>query len=284
MEIRTLETFHIVAQELNFTKAANRLNYSQPTVTKHIQSLETELGTTLIEKVSGGYVLTFAGEELLKHTTNILKEVQLAKKISPKPSSKYLMKVQGHDYYLYKYVAPIMNPVIQHFPMLSFKLEGTNNTTTINKLLKNEIDIGLVSGNIATSELLYEKIGAENTALCISKKLYKREANLEYYLEKYPVILDKSEKQSYDSFFYQSQYAPILIDCSSDEVIQQSIIQNNMLGIVRTGRLSELLEHDEIVVIKILSHPEPINVVMNSNRLDNKYINHVFNRICQLQR
>ena len=34
MEFRTLQTFQVVAEELNFTKAAIKLNYSQPTVTK----------------------------------------------------------------------------------------------------------------------------------------------------------------------------------------------------------------------------------------------------------
>ena len=43
MEFRTLQTFQVVAEELNFTKAAIKLNYSQPTVTKHIRSLEEHL-------------------------------------------------------------------------------------------------------------------------------------------------------------------------------------------------------------------------------------------------
>lgn len=50
MEFRTLQTFQVVAEELNFTKAAIKLNYSQPTVTKHIRSLEEHLGTILLEK------------------------------------------------------------------------------------------------------------------------------------------------------------------------------------------------------------------------------------------
>lgn len=56
MEIRTLQTFLVVAEELNLTRAAIKLNYSQPTVTKHIKSLEDELGTVLLTKHNGKYV------------------------------------------------------------------------------------------------------------------------------------------------------------------------------------------------------------------------------------
>ena len=77
MEFRTLQTFQVVAEELNFTKAAIKLNYSQPTVTKHIRSLEEHLGTILLEKRRGKYVLTYAGEQLYKRAINILREVNL---------------------------------------------------------------------------------------------------------------------------------------------------------------------------------------------------------------
>ena len=53
MEIRNLQTFQVVAEELNMTHSAIKLNYSQPTITKHIKSLEDELGTMLLDKKNG---------------------------------------------------------------------------------------------------------------------------------------------------------------------------------------------------------------------------------------
>ena len=43
MELRHLKTFKVVAEELNLSKAANKLGYTQPTITLQIQSLEKEL-------------------------------------------------------------------------------------------------------------------------------------------------------------------------------------------------------------------------------------------------
>lgn len=103
MEFRTLQTFQVVAEELNFTKAAIKLNYSQPTVTKHIRSLEEHLGTILLEKRRGKYVLTYAGEQLYKRAINILREVNLIEGIPSEYGKNYLIQLQGHDYYCFRY-------------------------------------------------------------------------------------------------------------------------------------------------------------------------------------
>ena len=52
-----------------------RLNYSQPTVTKHLQHLEDEIGLPLFEKVDNKRKLTKAGEFLYEHSKNILNEM-----------------------------------------------------------------------------------------------------------------------------------------------------------------------------------------------------------------
>ncbi len=51
MELRNLKTFQVVAEELNMTRAAKRLKYTQPTITLQIQSLEKELDHTLLARV-----------------------------------------------------------------------------------------------------------------------------------------------------------------------------------------------------------------------------------------
>ena len=109
MELRTLQTFQVVAEELNLTKAAIKLNYSQPTVTKHIKSLEEELNVTLLTKINGGYVLTHAGEQLYKHTLNITREINLIHGISPLHGDKRIIHFRSHDYYGFHYFIPIIN-------------------------------------------------------------------------------------------------------------------------------------------------------------------------------
>jgi DNA-binding transcriptional LysR family regulator len=68
-------SFVVVAEEGHMTKAAERLNASQPAVSAHIKTLESELGVTLFLRTSKGMVLTREGLELKERAETILKGV-----------------------------------------------------------------------------------------------------------------------------------------------------------------------------------------------------------------
>ncbi|GAB6085612.1 LysR family transcriptional regulator [Alkaliphilus crotonatoxidans] len=274
MEIRTLQTFLVVAEELNLTRAAIKLNYSQPTVTKHIKSLEDELGTVLLTKHNGKYVLTHAGERLYKHTINIIREINMTYDISPKQGAKRTIKFQGHDYYGFRYFIPVIKEMIRLDPTITFEINASSNESTIRKLLKKEIDLGIVSGIITSSDLIHDCIGYEGMCICISKKNYAANQDLKYYLEKYPVIIDQAEKFNYHNFFDKYLNQPTIIHCSSDEITQEAILQADILGIVRSGRLQQFIQSEEIVILETLTKEEPIHVVRNKSTA---YDNHIIN-------
>lgn len=122
--------------------------------------------------------------------------------------------------------------------------QRSSNEETISQLLKNEIDIGIVSGNIASSDLQYDVIDYEKVALCINSKYYRSAYQLEDYFDRYPIIIDQSEYYNYQNFFQHSLNTPQIVDSTSDEVVQEAVIKNSMLGIVRTGRLQAHIDSD----------------------------------------
>jgi DNA-binding transcriptional LysR family regulator len=72
MELRQLEIFRALAQELNFTKAAARVHCVQSNVTTQIRALENELGTRLFDRLAKRVVLTDAGRRFLPYAERVL--------------------------------------------------------------------------------------------------------------------------------------------------------------------------------------------------------------------
>ncbi|MFF4574347.1 LysR family transcriptional regulator [Streptomyces sp. NPDC001410] len=69
---RDLRYFVAVAEELHFTRAAERLYVSQPALSKQIRALERQLGADLLQRDQHGVALTAAGEALLPHARRVL--------------------------------------------------------------------------------------------------------------------------------------------------------------------------------------------------------------------
>lgn len=67
MELRQFAYFVAIAEERNFTRAAERVRIAQPAISQQIRRLERELGEPLFDRVKRGVRLTPAGEALLPH-------------------------------------------------------------------------------------------------------------------------------------------------------------------------------------------------------------------------
>jgi DNA-binding transcriptional LysR family regulator len=72
MELKQMRYFLALAEEQNFSRAADRLHITQPPLTRHIKALEDELGTALFVRTTKGAELTDAGRALLAEVPNIL--------------------------------------------------------------------------------------------------------------------------------------------------------------------------------------------------------------------
>ena len=72
MDLRTLSYFVVIAEELNITKAAEKLCMSQPPLSSQIKNLEEELDTVLFIRGKRHLQLTDAGKLLYRHAKEIL--------------------------------------------------------------------------------------------------------------------------------------------------------------------------------------------------------------------
>lgn len=92
MNISLFREFIVLAEEKNYMEAAERLYMNQSTLSKHIMSMENELGVPLFDRSTRRVELTEYGKALLPHARNIthsefeysslLKQMQDRKKLS----------------------------------------------------------------------------------------------------------------------------------------------------------------------------------------------------------
>ena len=78
MTLNQLGYFYQAAVLQHFNQAAEKMNISEPSLSRSISSLEDELGVTLFEKRCRNVILTIAGEIFLEHATQILDDVKRA--------------------------------------------------------------------------------------------------------------------------------------------------------------------------------------------------------------
>ena len=76
MDLRQLRTFCIVAEELNLTKAAERLHMTQPPLSRKIKTLEEELGSRLFIRGNQGLSLSATGQYLYDHAHQLFDKVE----------------------------------------------------------------------------------------------------------------------------------------------------------------------------------------------------------------
>lgn len=89
MEVRQLQTFCVLAEELNFTRTAERVHTVQSNVTSQIKSLEEELGSPLFDRLAKRVVLTEAGHRFLPYAEKALAAMEqghLAVKFGTEPA------------------------------------------------------------------------------------------------------------------------------------------------------------------------------------------------------
>jgi len=86
MNLRQLEYFVAVAEELHFSRAARHLGVSQPALSAQIKALETELGVSLVTRTSRNVTLTSKGETFLGDARVILGQVQTAIRHAQSPA------------------------------------------------------------------------------------------------------------------------------------------------------------------------------------------------------
>src|SRR5919201_4780440 len=90
LDLRLVEYFIAVAEELHFGRAAERLHIAQPSLSQQIRRLEAQLGVRLLERDSRNVELTPAGEVLLREGRKLLRDAERTLRAARSASTREL--------------------------------------------------------------------------------------------------------------------------------------------------------------------------------------------------
>lgn len=149
MEFRQLEYFCAISHWKNFTRTAESLHVSQPSVTKAIKALEAELGLTLIDRSQKKVNLTEAGQAFLLHAQKIMGDMGVALKDMQRYRSDYQGTIKfGLPPMVEAYLFPdLFTKFQQSFPNINLDVHEYSDSEEVrHKLTLGELDFGIVLG------------------------------------------------------------------------------------------------------------------------------------------
>lgn len=146
MELRHLRYFVAVAEELNFTRAGERLRLSQPSLTRQIQNLEEELGVRLLDRGKSKVTLTEEGISFLvdakKLVAQSLESILSVQRFSRGESGRLNL---GYSFkFNFELLPATLHTCYRNLPEVSVNLFDMTPSEQLEALASRKIDLGFV--------------------------------------------------------------------------------------------------------------------------------------------
>lgn len=157
MDFKQLEVFVAVVKHQSFSKAARELFLTQPTVSAHIQNLERELDTVLVNRSNKIITLTKSGKILYEHAIYILNNCKRA----VYDIKEYSGKIEGIidmacSSIPETYILPdFLKNFSSKYPDVKFSISHYDSQYAISEILNERISFGLVGSKINNPQIEY---------------------------------------------------------------------------------------------------------------------------------
>ncbi|HVB74211.1 MAG TPA: LysR substrate-binding domain-containing protein [Ktedonobacteraceae bacterium] len=163
IDLRRLYYFMIVAQELHFTRAAERLHIAQPPLSYQIQQLERELGVQLFERTRHSVQLTEAGHVLLGEARRIFGQMeQTVRMVQRVGHGEVGLLTLGFVPSASNNILPLsLREFHQRFPNVQLFLKELNPDQLVHGLHERHIDVGFLFLPLDDKELTTRPVLSE---------------------------------------------------------------------------------------------------------------------------
>jgi DNA-binding transcriptional LysR family regulator len=254
MDFDHLKTFLEVSRQKSFSRAAEKLHVTQPSISAQIRSLETSLGHRLLERGGGKVTLTAAGRVFepfaescltrLNHMSLTLADLERMPRGSLTVSANESTAL---------YVLPVFfSKFGKQYPRVSLNIVRAERSRTLELVLDREVEFGVVSLPLKDKRLHIEIIHTDDFVLVVpaSHPFAALEVvTLRQVAQQRMLLLKQGRKrEQLDEMFAQEKLYPrIAMELDSSELLKRLILKEmgigflpriNVLDEVRAGSLS----------------------------------------------
>lgn len=276
MTIRHLKYFIAVAETGKMSTAAAQCYVSQPTVSQTIKELEEHYRVLLFERISKKLYITEAGKNLLIYAKMVVKQFD---ELEDNMFTGYSEKIRiGATVTV---GSCILSALLNQFKEIMPKVDTfayVNNTKSIEeKMLKSELDIGIVEGQIINHELVTIPAIKDSLVVVCSRnhRLAGRKQISVKELENERFVMREEGSGTRKLFeHYMSSCGSkfkICWEATCPSAIKQAVMENNCLTAISARLVEEEIKNGQIYVIK--SKENALDRFFNIVYYKNKYFN-----------
>jgi DNA-binding transcriptional LysR family regulator len=234
MDLWQLHIFCKVIEQRSFSKAAQIVYLSQPTISSHIKDLEDHFGTRLVDRLSREVIPTKAGELLYGYAKRL---IALRDKTEA-AMADFMGNVKGHLYVGGStipggYLLPrLIGRYSQMFPEVHLTLRVADTSEIVQEILKGQIEMGVVGARAENKQLLQTALLEDEMKLVVPgdhKWAQRKHVSIEELLKE-PSIIREAGSGTLASFArhlnrkgFDLNDLNIVAEMGSTEAIRQGI-------------------------------------------------------------
>src|SRR5580704_5047087 len=145
MELRQLRSLLVLAEELHFGRAADRLGIAQPALSRQIQQLETELQSPLFIRSPRAVTLTEMGREFVASIGPAIQQLEsaVANSIGFARATRGRLRIGSSSNLSHRFTPALLERLHQASPQVRIDVRELSTAEQVRTLHSSEIDIGL---------------------------------------------------------------------------------------------------------------------------------------------
>ncbi len=238
MDFKQLEAFITVSKLRSFSKAANAIYLSQPTISSHISSLEKELNIQLFDRTSKEVNLTPVGESFLQYANDIinLRNNAITDLSNFNNNITGVLNIAASTTPCNSLLPTLVSTFSELYSNVKFNIKEQGSVSIIKDIIDLKCEIGLVGTIIDNSKINSYKIMEDELVIVSNPKLNLPETISIDDLIKYPFIIREKEsatRHTLEAQLHASKIDPkkLKVLCEVNSVHAQLKLINLGLGI-----------------------------------------------------